>query len=268
MDGEPIAHASQLMSDEGVLLSIHDVTPAHEGHVKQLWEFCLTNAVIPALLVVPDWHGRWPLQKHDAFVKWVRACAAEGAEIILHGERHDEVGLQRDWRDNLRALGRTAREGEFLTLQEDEAFERIKRGLSLFRDLGLQTGGFIPPAWLARQDTHDAVARAGLRFSEDDHGVLVHDGRRRAVHLRAPALRWSGRTLLRAYGSAVSARVRWLTQRHAPLVRIALHPQDLASRVTAKSVRAELTRWADERRTIRYDQLADHHVGHHTESGG
>ncbi len=243
------------MASEGVLLSIHDVTPAHEERIKELWKLCRTNSTIPALLVVPDWHGEWQLKKHLAFVQWVRECAAQGAEIILHGERHDEVGLERGLYDSLRAMGRTAREGEFLTLDAGKAFERIERGLALFRDLGLQSHGFIPPAWLAREDTYDAVVRAGLKFSEDEDGVRVYGVHSSVVHLRAPALRWSGRSRIRAYGSAVAARVRWRTQRDAPLVRIALHPQDLASPIASESLRSELKRWTSSRTVIRYDQL-------------
>ena len=227
---------------DGLLVSIHDVTPAHEDRIRELWRLCRACSSTPALLVVPDWHGRWPLRKHDSFVGWVRSCASAGAEIILHGERHDEIGLARGWRDNVRAFGRTSREGEFLTLDADEAFERISRGLALFRELGLCATGFIPPAWLARDATHEAVARAGLKFSEDEGGVRIHETRLSSLKVAAPAVRWSGRTVLRAHGSALVAKVRWKRQRHSPFVRIALHPQDLDSDVTARSLEAELKR--------------------------
>ena len=91
-----------------LLVSIHDVTPGARDGVARLWELCARRGVRPALLVVPDWHGEWPLEPHPAFVAWLRARAAEGAEIVLHGERHDEVGSPRAAADALRALGRTA----------------------------------------------------------------------------------------------------------------------------------------------------------------
>ena len=99
-----------------LLVSIHDVTPALAGGVERLWARCAARNGRPALLVVPDWHGEWPLERYPEFVAWLRARAAEGAEIVLHGERHDEVGLPRGLADELRAWGRTAGEGEFLTL--------------------------------------------------------------------------------------------------------------------------------------------------------
>ena len=78
-----------------LLVSIHDVTPAFESKVKKLWDLCFQSRVIPALLVVPDWHGQWPLERYPEFVGWIQARVMDGAELVLHGERHDEIGLPR-----------------------------------------------------------------------------------------------------------------------------------------------------------------------------
>ncbi len=243
---------AELPVRQGLLVSIHDVTPALEAPVKRLWSLCRDHGVTPALLVVPEWHGEWPLEQHEPFMTWVRSCAAEGAEIILHGERHDEVGSPRTWRDEWRAVGRTAKEGEFLTLDADAARVCIERGLGRLRALGLSPIGFIPPAWLAREATHTVVRDAGLEVSEDADGVRVHT---RGVRLHAPALRWSGRTTVRAWGSRVMAGIRWRTQRATPFVRLALHPQDLAHAVTAASVEQEVARWVRARRVVQYAEL-------------
>ena len=242
---------------DGLLVSIHDVTPALEAPVRALWALCRDNGVTPALLVVPDWHGAWPLEAHPKFVEWVRACAADGAEIFLHGERHDEIGLPRSWRDELRAVGRTAKEGEFLTLDHAAATVRIRRGLVRFASLELRPIGFIPPAWLAHETTHDVVREQGLQVSEDARAVRVHRSgiTSRGHRLNAPALRWSGRTAWRAWGSRLTAAVRWYTLQRAPLLRLALHPQDLAHPVTAASVAQDVKRWTRARRVISYKNL-------------
>lgn len=235
-----------------LLVSIHDVTPAWAPSTLALWKLCQEFDVTPALLVVPNWHGTWPLSQHSAFCDWLRTCASAGAEIFLHGERHDEVGLQRTAIDELRAFGRTAREGEFLTLDRARAGERIARGLSTLREQQLKPIGFVPPAWLAREQTFSAVSDAGLTFSEDSHGVRIHA---RNQTLSAPAIRWSGRTTYRARASALIASVRWRTQRGHPLVRLALHPQDLEHPVSAKSVYKETRRWLSLGAAGRYGDL-------------
>jgi hypothetical protein len=202
--------------------------------------------------VVPDWHGRSPLDADPAFVDWLRVRAEEGAEIFLHGERHDEVGSPRGWRDAWSAWGKTAREGEFLTLDEGAAYERIARGVALLTRLGLPPIGFVPPAWLARPECDRAVSAAGLRFSENDHSILLLE---RGARLPSPVVRWSGRTALRAHGSAVVAAARWTLQRGSPHVRIALHPGDLDHAVTARSLAYWLERWVADRTPTGYAAL-------------
>ncbi len=236
-----------------LLVSIHDVTPAHAENVTRLWDICSARGLRPALLVVPDWHGAWPLAAHPEFVDWIRTRAREGAEIVLHGERHDEVGLPRGARDRWRAWERTAREGEFLTLGYGAARERIARGLECFRALGLQAAGFIPPAWLAREATFRAAGDTGFAFSEDATSVRVLAGGRR---LPSPVVRWSARGAVRAWGSAAVSSARWRLQARAPLVRIALHPPDLDHPATRRSVLAALDRWPRVQRPGRYDDLA------------
>jgi hypothetical protein len=237
-----------------LLISIHDVTPALDERVRALWALCRARAVTPALLVVPNWHGGWPLDQSPAFVRWVRECADAGAEILLHGERHDEVGLPRGWRDEARAWGKTAREGEFLTLDEQRARERIDRGLALFAQLGLRAAGFVPPGWLARADCWRAVVAAGLRYSEDDGVIRIHDARG-TRRIRSPVVRWSGRTPVRAYGSAAVAALRWRVQRSARHVRLAYHPADLDHAATARSAAMALDRWLGDRPVSRYADL-------------
>jgi predicted deacetylase len=235
-----------------LLVSIHDVTPALADGVARLWEICAARGIRPALLVVPDWHGRWPLEGHPDFVAWLRARAADGAEIVLHGERHDEVGLPRALGDTLRAWGRTAREGEFLTLDEPAARERIARGRARLQALGLEPVGFVPPAWLAREAGHRAVGGTGLRFSEDERAILLFPSGR---WLPSPVVRWSARTGARAWGSVAVARARWTLQGRAPLPRIAFHPQDLGHPATAAALGPTLDRWLARHRPIPYAAL-------------
>jgi predicted deacetylase len=235
-----------------LLVSIHDVTPALADGVRRLWVLCADRGIRPALLVVPDWHGHWPLEAHPAFVSWLRDRAAEGAEIVLHGERHDEVGLPRGLTDELRAWGRTAREGEFLTLDESAAGARIRRGLERLRGLGLEPVGFVPPAWLARDEGHRAAGVSGLGFSEDDRAIHLYPSGRRVP---APVVRWSARGAVRAWGSVAVARARWTLQSGAPVARIALHPQDLGHPATAQSLGPTLDRWLARHPAIAYTAL-------------
>ena len=250
----PAMHTAATATRPPFLISIHDVTPAWDAQVRELWSLCANAGVTPALLVVPDWHGAWPLEEHPTFVAWLHERMDEGAELLLHGERHDEQGSPRAWQDSLRALGRTAREGEFLTLDHSAAAARISRGLARLRALDLPVVGFVPPAWLAREATFRAVDEQGLPLSEDARWVRIHGTR--PGRISAPVVRWSGRTPLRAWASAAVAGWHDLLRNRRALVRMALHPQDLAHPVTRRSLERTLTRWAAARAAIPYSSLA------------
>lgn len=235
-----------------LLVTIHDVTPAHARRIESLLKLCEARGVVPGLLVVPDWHGEVAVESDAAFVAWLRARAAAGAEIFLHGERHDEAGLPRTFADEIRALGRTNREGEFLTLDYAAARTRIDRGVARLRAMGLDPVGFVPPAWLAKPATHAAARDAGLRVSEDDGTVYLHAPDR---VIRSPVVRWSARGFVRAHGSVLFERMRWWLQRGEGVVRIALHPGDLAHPATAASIERALDAWLSVRGQARYASL-------------
>ena len=235
-----------------LLVAMHDVTPALFSECRRMWQLCAACGVTPALGVVPNWHGIWPLERHQPFAAWLHDCVAEGAEIFLHGDRHDEVGSERGVCDTLRAVGQTAREGEFLTLDGEAAHARMQKGVAVLKGVGLSPIGFIAPAWLAREESYRVVARAGLSLSENVREVRMHD---RAMAVPAPVIRWSARTGLRARMSAKVAEWRWRMHRRDPVVRIALHPQDGRHSATLRSVRYELARWVDARPVWRYAQL-------------
>lgn len=236
-----------------LLITIHDVTPALAPRVDALWRLCESRGVVPGLLVVPDWHGDTSMESDADFVASLRARAAAGAEVFLHGERHDEAGLPRTAADALRALGKTAGEGEFLTLDYQGARARIDRGVSRLRAMGLDPIGFVPPAWLARPATHAAARDAGLLVSEDDGAVYLHLPERT---VRSPVVRWSARGALRAYGSVLFERLRWWLHRSERVVRIALHPGDLDHPATAASLERGLDAWLSVRRQTNYRTLS------------
>lgn len=235
-----------------LLVSIHDVAPPNLAAVRRLWQLCRDAGVVPALLVVPDWHGSAPIE-HDAdFLMWLRGAVTEGAELLLHGERHDETGRPRALTDELRAAGKTAREGECLTLDAPELEALVARGLTRLRALGFSASGFVPPAWLMRADARPGIYAAGVAFTEDDGAIYLADGHRIAT----PALRWSTRTALRARASMLVAEWRWRSQRRTPVMRIALHPADLSHPGVARSVERALSRWTAVRVSRTYASLA------------
>ncbi|MGH9885848.1 MAG: DUF2334 domain-containing protein, partial [bacterium] len=154
--------------------------------------------------------------------------------------------------DELRALGRTNYEAEFLTLDYGAARDRIERGLRLLRGCGLSPVGFVPPAWLARRECGVAVSDSGLSISEDESSVTLHA---RGTRLPSPVVRWSTRTPWRARAGAIVARTSRLRHDNDWLVRIALHPRDIEHSPTWESVRQTMESWLTVRTPWRYGAL-------------
>src|SRR5262245_44224973 len=105
-----------------------------------------TARVRPALLVVPDFHGRAPLAAAPAFCDKLRALERDGHEIYLHGYYH-RAHAQVDGRDDVSPVMRLRRayaqrvvsrgEAEFSDVTYDEAVARLDDGERTLRDVGL-----------------------------------------------------------------------------------------------------------------------------------
>ncbi len=241
-------------SGRRLVVAIHDVTPAHNERLEILYRLLDDLDVGQfALFVVPDWHGEWPLTDHPAFLTRLRTLARQGAEIVLHGYRHDEMGSRRGRVDHVRAFGRTAREAEFLSLAPDEATRRIRKGLEMLRRSGLEPIGFVPPAWLSRRELHTVASRFGFAFTEDDRHVYWLTENRRT---RAPVIRWSTRRRWRATAGVAIAACRIPLERRYRVRRVALHPTDFDVAAVAKSCRRTLAALMAERRVSAYRELA------------
>jgi predicted deacetylase len=239
------------LPSRSLLVAIHDVTPAHETRLAALYRLLEQSGVRRyALLVVPNWHGAWPLQAYASFAAGLRDRAALGATMLLHGLRHDEAGQPRSLAHWARTAGRTAREGEFASLEPAEARARIAQGLEALRAVGLEPVGFVPPAWLARPGLDRLVGDAGLALTEDAHAIYAPGCR-----VVAPATCWSTRRAWRRAGSVVVAAARLRLERSRPLVRLALHPHDADWPRVLESCRHTLMRLLEQRVTIGYPDL-------------
>lgn len=237
----------------GLLVGVHDVTPAHEERLESVYRLLERFGVKRyALFVVPDWHGEWPIEEHPAFAERIRGLAAQGCEIVLHGYRHDEAGFGRTPGQRLRAWGRTGREAEFLVLPPVTAARRLRDGLDVMRRLGLDPVGFVPPAWLAPSGLADRLRELGLRCTETGRHVhdLARDRRR-----RIPAVRWSTRTEWRARAGAAIAAARVPMERRRDVLRLAIHPPDVDHPVVARSLVRTLRALLRDRQPVGYRDI-------------
>ena len=210
-----------------LLVSVHDVAPATQSVVDNiLGHLARAGVRTCSLLVVPDYHRRGASMKDRQFVSWLRGLEAQGYETVIHGYFHERPRHRRETlRDRVVTQIYTQGEGEFYDLRYDEAFRRIKLARDEFRAAGLNPRGFVAPAWLLSADAEQAARDAEMEYTTRLR--TVRDLRSGAV-FRSRSLVYSVQTQWRRTSSLVWNGMLARLLRSSALLRIGIHPTDLA----------------------------------------
>jgi len=242
------------MHDRLAIISLHDVTPARELEVRQAvsvlrgWGFARF-----ALLVVPDFRGRWALTNHPGFCEWVRDLVDRGCELVLHGWTHEMPRGTRGGRIVDGVLGGAC--AEFRYLGFSRAAERMRLGREMVeRAIGREPVGFVPPGWLAHRDTYRAADVEGLGFVEDHVGITDLSTLRRHV---APAVAFRSGNLVRTAASVAWAGMLENVAGAWGDVRVAIHPGDLASEILGEAAGRLVARVGARCRWVGYGAYLD-----------
>lgn len=215
-----------------LLASIHDVSPRFEREVDQLLDHLAPHVGQRlAMLVVPDHWGGAPIT--PAFAARLRGWADAGIEMFVHGWFHRDTSVHHGVAA-LKARRMTAGEGEFLGLDHGEALARMQRGKTLVEEVtGRAVAGFIAPAWLYSDAARDALVDAGFALAEDHMRVWAPAG---ATLAKGPVVTWASRSDARALSSLAAAAVLRRALQPLPVVRIAVHPGDVARPALLRSI--------------------------------
>lgn len=228
-------------------VSLHDVSPAWEAEVDLALEVAHGYGVKPALLVVPNFHGRAPLLEHPAFCARLRALQADGHEIYLHGYFHQarqwaEYASERGQNFGARARYLFAQklvsegEAEFGDVSQAEALKRVEDGESVLREAGLSISGFVAPAWSMPGWMTTLLGRRGYSFTEDHTRIYNPAARRSRASV---VLNYASRTPARLLSSVAWCRLARPARRFLP-ARIAIHPADMRYSLLRSEIRALL----------------------------
>src|SRR5712691_3170304 len=152
--------------------SLHDVSPAWAPEVEMAILLARRHGVKPALLVVPDFHGAWPLLAHPSFCRRLKELSREGCETYLHGFLHRAgPGSASTLSERIRRFVAqrcvSDREAEFSDLTESEASFRLEQGERVLAHADLPISGFVPPAWSMPRWLVPMLGARSYRFAED-----------------------------------------------------------------------------------------------------
>jgi predicted deacetylase len=230
-----------------LLVSLHDVSPAHLQRLQKAEKLlCASGVTAAQYLFVPQFHGLYRASEHPGFLDWLRRERTFAVSWCLHGFCHldgptgEKAAVVLTLADCLKRRFLTGGEGEFLALGAVEQRRRLMAGLEEFALCfhGARPAGFVAPAWLFKPEVLLPLLRElGFLYTEDHHRIYDVN---RGVSIPAPVITWATRTFMRKYGSLVLSplRARWF--RHAPVVRLALHPHDFDHPATVRNIEGVL----------------------------
>ncbi len=167
-----------------------------------------TTVVIPNLKD-PDTEKHYPLNSNQKSIDMLLKEQEAGNEFCLHGYDH--------------SMG-PGRKREFKRIDFFDARTRIVEGLDTIESLGINPAGFVPPFWKISKEGKKAVKDAGFRFIE--YNGMIRDLATGRPHISRALWGWPHSSFLdvafRAYDKFLA-----FVQDDSPLMRVALHPQDL-----------------------------------------
>ena len=228
-----------------VHVSIHDVSPAWSAELEAALRLCHAVGARPALLVVPNFHGRAPLLDDARFCARLRELQADGHEIYLHGLLHRSAeryegssqGNRLAWLFAQRVA--SGGEAELRDVAPDEGRARVEQGERVLAGAGLRVDGFVAPAWSMPSWLLPLLAERAYRFTEDH--LRIYDpaaGRSRA----SVVLNWASRSPGRLLSTIAWCRVAKHARALVP-ARIAIHPGDMHWLVLRREIE-QLLDWA------------------------
>ncbi len=211
-------------------VSIHDVSPAWSTEVDQALAMCHAHKIKPGLLVVPNFHGEWPLQQSPEYVSHLQQLQKSGHEIFLHGFYH-QSRTKADAESNIAQQARwlfaqrvaSGGEAEFSDVTRDEAIVRLNEGERVFARTGLISSGFIPPAWSMHPWFIAILKERGYRYCEDH--LFIYDPAR-GIKRASLVLNYASRSKARMASTIAYCRIAKYARRFFP-TRIAIHPADM-----------------------------------------
>ncbi len=231
------------MTAPRIIVSLHDVAPATATASARWLEVVERQQMVATLLVVPGpWRGS-SIDTRPELGGWLRAATTRGHEVGLHGWEHRAVGPPSLSARHCygRLLGRGC--AEFWELDEPTAARRLRDGLERMARHGLAPRGFTPPAWLASPGTAVAAKSAGLEYTTTQWSIVDLRGDHRYRCFAISQRPGSPLTSV-ADRAARAIAVQRIDARR--MLRLALHPADLAHPEIVRTTVQLLRRASDE----------------------
>lgn len=207
------------------MLVLHDVAPETWPDYRSFVQAVDALGHIPITwLVVPDFHRRSAVMANADFQGVMHRRLERGDELALHGYHHCDDGPPPRTPHEYFMRRIYTWEGEFYSLDRQQAVQRLEDGIEVFRRNDWPLHGFVAPAWLMSQGTREALRTLPLEYTSDrQHLFTLPDFN----SYDAPGIVWSARSPWRRGLSKVLSDHREAHVEKAATLRLGLHPVDM-----------------------------------------
>ncbi|MER3405016.1 MAG: DUF2334 domain-containing protein [Chloroflexota bacterium] len=237
-----------------LIISVHDVSPAHGSEVSRLLALLDGLGARPRVLkVVPNEAGRGDLRQHPDLVALLHREVQQGSELVLHGYTHRASAPPRGpWAVRLRARLFARSAAEFVALTNEEMLRRILAGRHILHAVGLDAQGFCAPGWLALPELQAVLRAAGLRYYISMGSVQdLLTGQR----ILTQWLGYMGADPLQEWLIGRAGRMTLRLAPRLPVLKLFLHPQGAPTAPACRWALQSLERLLPCRVPVTYRQL-------------
>jgi predicted deacetylase len=237
-----------------IAIALHDIEPATFHRAALIRDWLDDHGVHRVTLLVIPARDLHPLgERSPGMAAWLAERAAAGDAIAQHGFRHERAAYGA-LAGRMPLGGQRSRAAEFRGLDGEEARRAVDAGWRVLKLAGVEPSGFVAPAYAYTPELRQILPRrfrwwAGLwRLRRPLASAGVERER-----LIAPAWGMGAESRL---GRALSpALIRLGSTSGAGVLRLDVHPSDLAHPRRVMALEYALRRSARRRDAITYDEL-------------
>jgi predicted deacetylase len=251
---EVLHHGDTRSRDRSIAIALHGIEPATFERCALIRDWLDDHGVDRVTLLVIPARDLHPVgERSPEMVSWLSERRELGDSIAQHGFQH--VAARRAPRHRMLAHPGALLGGEFVGLDSEETRRALNAGWRVLKLAGIEPDGFVAPAYAYTSALRDAL---GVKFRWWASLLRVHSADRRldegmreplapawSLAAAGPCSRLISPPLVRA-GSLLPARV----------LRLDLHPADLAHPRHMMALEWVLARAGTRRTAVTYQQLA------------
>jgi hypothetical protein len=240
------------MPREGVLaVAVHDVEPATFERAALIRDWLDDLGVRRATLLVIPARDLHPLSdRRPEVAGWLLERERLGDSIAQHGFRH----VQSRWAHGPARphLGGGGEEPEFVGLDGPQTIRALDAGRRVLKLAGIEPRGFIAPAYAYTRELRESLR---TRFAWWAGSWALHPtGAGAPARLCGPPIGLAAAGPLRRAASPLLMRAA--SRLAGPVLRIEVHPGDLASASHVLALEHVIARAVRTRECVTYDDLA------------